>query len=77
MASASLRRESRGMHIRRDYPEVDHDNWLKRIVVNLLDKRFIYETFDIRELYKKLKIPISNLPTGRDRNVLDYIERRG
>ncbi len=77
LASASLRRESRGMHIRRDYPEVDHDNWLKRIVVNLLDKRFIYETLDIRELYKKLNIPISNLPTGRDRNVLDYIERRG
>ena len=31
--SALMRTESRGVHYRTDYPMVDHDNWLKEIII--------------------------------------------
>jgi succinate dehydrogenase / fumarate reductase flavoprotein subunit len=31
--SALMRTESRGVHYRKDYPNVDNDHWLKNIVI--------------------------------------------
>ena len=63
--AALMRRESRGHHIRSDYPQVDHDNWLKRIVVANDNGKIVLTTRDIASTR-------ISLPTGKVENIMQY-----
>lgn len=63
--SALMRRESRGFHLRSDYHEVDHDIWLKRIVVRHHNGTMLLGT----------RSPVFTSippPTGRHESVMHY-----
>jgi len=63
--AALMRTESRGCHIRADFPEVDHDNWCVRIVDQNVNGRHCLE----KKTPKVTRVP---LPTGREDNVMTY-----
>jgi succinate dehydrogenase/fumarate reductase flavoprotein subunit len=42
-----MRTESRGFHLREDYPAMDNENWLKWIVLKKMDDRMVLSTEDI------------------------------
>jgi succinate dehydrogenase / fumarate reductase flavoprotein subunit len=65
MRSALLRKESRGFHIRADFPEVDHDNWGVRIfVTNDNGKMFLTK--------RKPAVTTLALPRGKHESILHY-----
>jgi succinate dehydrogenase/fumarate reductase flavoprotein subunit len=42
-----MRTESRGFHLREDYPDTDNENWLKWIVLKQVDGEMVLQTEDI------------------------------
>ncbi len=69
LLSALKRRESRGMHMRSDYEEVDNENFLYRSVVSLR------EDGRIELSRKKPDCSVIEPPSGREAGIIDYIRR--
>lgn len=64
--AAQLRKESRGCHIRKDYPKVDHDHFLRRTTFKT-DGKDGYLTGEVAP-----RVTTHPLPTGSHPNVIDY-----
>ncbi len=65
LRAALERKESRGSHIRSDYPVVDHDNYLVRFVSTLVDGKIELSS-------RKPRSTRMELPTGKVDSIMDY-----
>ncbi|MBW1930467.1 MAG: FAD-binding protein [Deltaproteobacteria bacterium] len=65
LRTALMRKESHGTHIREDYPEVDHDNFLVRYCHTLVDGKLKQTTI-------KPNVTRMPLPTGKMANIMEY-----
>lgn len=65
LISAINRKESRGSHIRADYPNVDNDNFLYRSIITNSDNNMNFET-------QKPNVTKLKLPNGKKNNIIEY-----
>lgn len=66
VGAALMRKESRGTHIREDYPQVDQDNWLLKIEAKDEDGKMAFST-------RKPVVTKMELPTGKFNDIPEYI----
>ena len=66
ITAANLRKESRGTHMRDDYPMVDNNTQLRNILFNFKNNNLEFQ-------YIKPEVVNMKLPKGADGNIPDYI----
>jgi succinate dehydrogenase/fumarate reductase flavoprotein subunit len=71
--SGLMRKESRGVHYRSDYPKTDNDNWLREIIVRQANGRFSLST-------RPVTVTKFKLPHGKfsfEEGIIRAVERLG
>ena len=67
--AALMRRESRGFHLRADYPQVDNDRWAIRIILEKNPKGM-----SLTE--RKPEVLNIDIPEGKEANIAEYIVKQ-
>ena len=60
--AARARTESRGFHLRNEYPDMDNDNWLKNVIIKMVDGKFTVTTRPV--VATAVKAPPGKIPQG-------------